>query len=148
MTRRIEGNVTASLNTAARVLNTLIRICGAGALVLGLAFWLGYGRSLTPLHIALGIGLVICLWALTGVAWRYTSNTGLMLFAAGWGLVTWILGMTHDQILPGSRHWAIELTHLVVGVIAIVLGGVLEGAVARNVGVAKSGTEQWVNRIG
>jgi hypothetical protein len=35
------------------------RIFAATALSLGLAFWLGYARSLTRVHIALGTGLVV-----------------------------------------------------------------------------------------
>jgi hypothetical protein len=119
------------MNTAARVFNLLIRICGAGALVLGLAFWFGYARSFTHLHIAFGIGLVISLWVLAGIAWRRTARTGLVLFAAVWGFVTWIFGTTHGQILPGSFHWVIEVAHLAMGAVAIAAGGLLAGAVAR-----------------
>jgi pimeloyl-ACP methyl ester carboxylesterase len=38
------------MDTLARLFNILIRVCGAGAFTLGLAFWLGYARSLTQLH--------------------------------------------------------------------------------------------------
>ena len=44
------------MNGSTRVLSVLVRAFGAAALVLGLAFWLGYARSLTQLHIWLGIG--------------------------------------------------------------------------------------------
>jgi len=119
------------MNTFARLLNILIRLCGAGALVLGLAFWLGYARSLTELHIGLGIGLVVLLWAMAGVAWKSAaSRTGLIAFAAGWGLVAWTFGVTHGQILRGSFHWMIEVAHLVVGGLAIAIGGQLASAVA------------------
>jgi hypothetical protein len=47
------------MNTAAHLLSILIRVCGAGALTLGLAFWLGYARSWTQLHIGFGIALGI-----------------------------------------------------------------------------------------
>ena len=38
------------------VLQGLIKVFGAAALLLGLAFWLGYARPLTQLHVGLGIG--------------------------------------------------------------------------------------------
>jgi hypothetical protein len=49
------------MNTSARVLNILIRICGVGALALGIAFWFGYAGSFIQLHISLGIVLVVSL---------------------------------------------------------------------------------------
>jgi hypothetical protein len=115
--------------TSARVLNIFIRICGAGALALGLAFWLGYARSFAQLHIGFGIGLVISLWALAGIAWRNSAPRGLVAFAAAWGLVAWVLGITQSQILPGPLHWVVEVAHLAVGLIAIAVGGQLVGAV-------------------
>lgn len=118
------------MNTLTLSFNILIRVCGAGALALGLAFWLGYARSLTQLHIGFGIGLVVSLWALAGIAWRNRAGSGLVAFAAAWGLVIWVLGVTQIQILPGSLHWVVEVAHLAVGVIAMYLGGQLSSAVA------------------
>jgi hypothetical protein len=118
------------MNMPARLLNILIRVCGAGALALGLAFWLGYARSLTQLHMGLGIGLVLSLWALAGITWRNAARGGLVAFATAWGLVTWILGVTQSQILPGSFHWIVEVAHLAMGVITIAIGDQLASAVA------------------
>lgn len=92
------------MKAAVRVLNILIRIFGAGALVLGLAFWLGYARSWTQLHMGLGISLVVMPWAMAGIGWRRTARTGVAAFGAGLGLGTWILGVTQSQIVPGSFH--------------------------------------------
>jgi hypothetical protein len=118
------------METSARLLNTLIRACGGAALALGLAFWLGYGRSLTQAHIGFGIGLVGALWALAGIAWTKNTNArGLAVFAALWGLINWIFGLTQNQILPGSFHWTVEISHLVTGAVAIALGGKLATAV-------------------
>jgi hypothetical protein len=117
------------MNTPARVLNILIRVCGGGALALGLAFWLGYAKSLIQLHMAFGIALVVFLWALAGLAWMNTARTGLVLFAAAWGLFSGVLGVRQSQILPGSFHWVVEVAHLAVGVMAIAVGGQLARAV-------------------
>jgi hypothetical protein len=118
------------LDTVARLLNILIRACGAAALALGLALWLGYASSLTQLHIWFGIGLVAFLWALAGIAWRSAARARLIAFASVCGLVTWILGVTQIQILPGSFHWIVKVVHLAVGGIAIAVGGQLASAVA------------------
>jgi hypothetical protein len=118
------------MNTLARLLNILIRLCGAGALALGLVFWLGYARSLTQLHIGLGIGLVALLWVMAGVAWKSAAGSNaLIAFVPAWGLVTWIFGVTQSQILRGSFHWIVEVAHLVIGGIAIAIGGQLASAV-------------------
>jgi hypothetical protein len=68
------------------VLNMLIRVFAAGVLILGLAFWFGYARSFTRLHIGFGTGLVMCLWLLAGIVWKSGGHNGLMAFAAPWGL--------------------------------------------------------------
>jgi hypothetical protein len=56
------------MERTARVLTIVVRLCGGVALALGLIFWLGCGRTLTWLHIAVGIGLVLSIWALIEVA--------------------------------------------------------------------------------
>ena len=56
------------MNTAAQFLMILIGMCGGGALILGLAFWLGYGRSFTELYIGLGMALFVSLWVLASEA--------------------------------------------------------------------------------
>src|SRR5262245_31407674 len=108
-----------------RVLNTMIRFSGAGALLLGVGFWLGYAPGLAQLHIGLGIALVLSLWALAWIAWRRTARKGLVTFAALMGLASWVLGTTQNQILPGSLHWIVQLTHLAAGGLAIALGNPL-----------------------
>src|SRR5262245_7252792 len=117
------------MNTPARLFNILIRVCGAGALVLGFAFWLGYARSLTQLHMLRGIGVVRALCGLAASAWRSSARGGLVAFAAAWGLLTWMLGVTQMRILPGSLHWIVQVVHLGVGMVAIALGNRLAKAI-------------------
>ena len=119
------------MNTSVRLLGIALRICGVGALALGLAFWFGYAWSFRGLHIALGIGLVLCLWALAGIAWRCTPRKGLIALAVVWGLGTWILGVRQSHILVGSSHSLIRLVHLAMGAVAIGLGGQLARAIAQ-----------------
>ncbi len=119
------------MNTSARLLGITLRVCGAGALGLGLAFWSGYDWSFRRLHIALGIGVVLYLWALAGIAWMRTPRKGLVAFAVVLGLGIWILGARQSQILVGSWHRLIEVTHLTVGAVAIAVGGQLARAIAQ-----------------
>jgi hypothetical protein len=117
------------METSARVLNNIIRVCGGAALALGLAFWLGSARSLTLLHIRFGIAVVLSLWALAAIAWWKTTRHSLALFATAWGLATLVFGMTQIQLMPGPVHWIVEVAHLGVGVVAIALGAQLANAI-------------------
>ena len=119
------------MSGSARLLGIALCVCGVGALALGLAFWSGYAWSFRWLHIALGIGVVLFLWALAGMAWRRTSRSGLVALAVVWGLATWMLGVRQNQILVGSFHWLIAVAHLAVGVVAIGLGVQLTRAIAQ-----------------
>jgi hypothetical protein len=118
------------MNVAVRVLDILIRAFGAAALVLGLAFWLGYARSLTQLHIGLGIGVVLCLWAVAWVAWRNRRRRGLAAFAVACGVINWVFGLTQSTALPGAFHGVVEVAHLGLGVITIGVGVTLATAVS------------------
>jgi hypothetical protein len=114
------------MNTAAQFFKILIHMCGGGALILGLAFWLGNSRGL---HIGLGIAVVVSLWVLAGIAWKNRARTSLVAFAAGWGALTWVLGVTQRQLLPGSLHWVVAVVHLLFGAIAIAVGSRLASAI-------------------
>ena len=115
----------------ARLLNILIRAFGVVALALGLAMWLGNSRSFTRWHIGLGIGVVVSSWALAGMAgWNRAAPAGLIVFAATWGLVTWIFGVMQRQMLPGAFRWVVEIAHLVVGAIAIAVSSRLANAMS------------------
>jgi hypothetical protein len=116
------------MRTPARWFITILRISGGGALLLGLAFWAGYARSLLQLHMVLGIVLVVSLWLLAANAWRNRARAGLVAFAIGWGLLTWGLGGTQNWLLPGSFHWVVQLIHLLVGMSAFAIGQVLARA--------------------
>jgi hypothetical protein len=117
--------------TPTRVLTILIRVCGFGAFALGLAFWFGYAGSYIQVHTTLGIMLVLSLWALAGIAWRNGVRRDLILFAAVWGGVTWVVGVIQGQILPGASHWIVEVAHLAAGAIAVVIGLFLARAMTR-----------------
>jgi hypothetical protein len=78
----------------------------------------------------LGIGVVLSLWSLAGITWKTTSRNGIAAFAAAWGLVSWVFGVTQNQMLAGSFHWIVEAAHLGTGVIAIAVGGRMASAVA------------------
>lgn len=109
------------MKSTATVARTLVRITGPLLIVLGLLFWTGNALSLIPVHVLLGITLVVSLWVLAFVAARSAVNPRLVAIAAVWGAIVPVLGATQDQILVGSAHWVIRVLHLAVGIVAMAL---------------------------
>jgi hypothetical protein len=116
------------MNVASTVAHVLIRFTGLLQIVLGLLFWTGNALSLIPIHMLVGLVLVLSLWTLAFLAARAGVHPGFVALAAIWGLVVPILGFTQAQLLPGDTHWVIEILHLLLGLGAIGQG---EGLAAR-----------------
>jgi len=116
------------MKNATAVLQMFVRLDGLALIVLGTLFWTGNALDLVPVHMLLGITLVLALWTLALIAAVARVNPGLVALAFVWGLIVPILGLTQTQLLPGSAHWLIRVLHLLVGVGAI---GQAEGLAAR-----------------
>lgn len=113
------------MRATANVLRILVSAIGAIMIVLGLLFWSGNADSLIPLHMLLGVVLVLLLWAIAVMALVARVNPVLVLVAIVWGLIVPVLGVTQERILPTSAHWIIQVLHLLVGLIAISLANIL-----------------------
>lgn len=125
------------MKTLVNVLDIFVRADGAILIILGLIFWTGNADALIPVHMALGIALVLALWTLAALAATSGVNLGLVAVAFIWGLVTPALGLTQTRILPTQGHWIIQVAHLLVGLTAIALAQMLARATRRNMrGVA------------
>src|SRR5689334_4775000 len=107
------------MRTATTVIQMLVRLIGVLMIVLGLLFWTGNALTLIPIHMLLGIVLVLLLWALAVIALRAGAPRGLAALAIVWGLIVPILGMAQTQLLPGDAHWVIRVLHLLVGLGAL-----------------------------
>ena len=103
----------------------LLRVCWVIALLLGITFWLNLPDDvLIPVHMVLGILVVLTLWML-GIVIAITrgGNIGLGLGAIVWGLLVLGLGLTQTRILVDpSVHWIIQILHLLLGIGAISIG--------------------------
>jgi hypothetical protein len=106
----------------------VVRLCFLVLLVLGIGFWTGRWSALIPLHMIVGVVLVLSLWTTAGVAAAVRVSTGFVAAAFVWGLIVIALGVTQTQILPGGAHWVIQALHLLVGMVAI---GMNEGLARR-----------------
>jgi hypothetical protein len=109
------------MRNATTVAQWLVRITGLVQIVLGLLFWSGTALALIPVHMLVGLVLVLSLWTLAGLALAARVGVGLPIVALVWGLVVPLLGVMQDQLLPGDLHWMIRGLHLLVGLTAIVL---------------------------
>ena len=107
------------MKTTATVLQMLVRIIGPILIALGVLFWTGNATALIPIHMLLGITLVLLLWALAILGAVAGVNPGFVALALAWGLIVPILGLSQFQLLPGSMHWIIQVLHLLVGLGAI-----------------------------
>lgn len=109
----------------ATVLRIIINVIGIIMIVLGLLFWTDNATALIPVHMLLGIVLVLLLWVMAGLALAARANPLLAVVAFVWGLIVPILGATQTQILPFDGHWIIQVLHLLVGLTAIALANIL-----------------------
>lgn len=114
-----------------KALDYVIKIGGVAALLLGLALWSGQLYGLVHLHAALGIGIVVSLWVLAGLAFRAGVGVSLVGTAFVWGLVAIGLGSAQTQILVGSFHWVVQVVHLLAGLGTIAIGAMLAGSIRR-----------------
>src|SRR5262245_19848213 len=105
--------------TAVTPLQMFVRLDGLALIMLGTLFWTSNALDLVPVHMFLGITLVLALWTLALVAAVVRVNPGLIALALLWGLLVPILGLTQTGLLPGSAHWLIQVLHLLVGLGAI-----------------------------
>ena len=121
------------MRITALVLQMVIRLLAVVQVVVGLLFWSGNAFSYIPVHMLLGILLVLCLWIVAILAWRAGAPLGMVGAAVVWGLLTVWLGLTQAELLPGDLHWLIRVLHLLVGIGAVGLAEALGVRVKRRV---------------
>ena len=107
----------------------IVRVAGTLQLVLGALFWTGHAYSFLPLHIISGIVIVLTLWTVAVLALVARTRRGLALFGLLWGLALPAFGMQQASILVGSMHWIIRVLHLLMGLAAMALAGMLGQAI-------------------
>lgn len=101
------------------VLQMTVRVAGLFAIALGLLFWSGNADALVPIHMLLGILIVLSLWTLAVLAAVAGVSPGLVALAIIWGFIVPLLGLAQTRLLPGTAHWVIQIVHLLVGLGAI-----------------------------
>jgi hypothetical protein len=99
-------------------------IAGLGALTLGLLFWIA-NINFISIHMLLGVTVALSLLLLGLVA---LSKQGMRLLGAVgviYALFVPVFGLTQNRILVTSAHWVIQAAHLLVGIGALALIGIM-----------------------
>jgi hypothetical protein len=110
----------------------IVRICGILALIFGLLLWAGdLPLTLLPVHILLGVLVVLGLWLLAAVSSQMGIPLGMAAGAALIGVLVLIVGFTQDSLLPGGAHWIMQLLHLILGMAAVASGEMIGGRLRR-----------------
>jgi hypothetical protein len=106
-----------------RIASIVLRLCGALALILGILFWSGNTLNLIPIHMLLGLLVVLSLW-IVGIGQAFSSS-GSWPLAGGallLGLLVIVVGRTQSSLLVGPFHWVIQVVHLLLGILAVGIG--------------------------
>jgi glucose dehydrogenase len=110
----------------------VVRIAGLVMIVLGALIWTGNFAGLVPIHMLVGIVLVLALWFLAYQSLRAGVSRGLVVLAVVVGLALPIFGANQQQVLPGDGHVVVQVAHLALGLVAIGLGEALASAVRKS----------------
>jgi len=119
------------MNTAITLAHRAVQLTGMTQVVLGLPLWTGRAPGVRTAHMMIGMGFVLALWALAGLAAGAGRGRRLAAATAGQGLVIPVFGVLHPRLLPRPGHWMIRLLHLALGVAGMVLAARLERAARR-----------------
>src|SRR5581483_5368179 len=107
-----------------RTIQIIAGVAGLGALTLGLLFWIA-NIDLLNIHMLLGLIVALSLLVMSIIA---VSTSGMRI----WGIVgilyaviVPIFGLRQATLLIGDLHWIIQVLHMLVGIGAIVLTGIM-----------------------
>jgi hypothetical protein len=109
---------------AVRLMQWIGGLAGLGALTLGLLFWIAQVNVIN-VHMLLGLTVALALLILSIVA---VFTRGMRLLGAVgivYALVVPVFGLTQATLLIGSMHWLIQTAHLLVGLGALALLGII-----------------------
>lgn len=114
-----------SLSSAVKTAQAVLLGSAAVLLVMGLVIWTGRAEDLVPLHLLIGIVLVLSLWTIAAIAARSGVSGRLVAMAVGWSIVAAILGTTQEALQVGDWHWTVQVLHVVIAIGMVAWGRLL-----------------------
>jgi hypothetical protein len=112
------------MTIAVRIFQWITGLAGLGALAFGLLDWIT-NISIIPVHMLFGFILTIALLILSilmlfGSRVRVWGVVGIV-----YALIVPLLGLTQTTLLVGNVHWLIRTLHMLVGIGAMALAGIM-----------------------
>lgn len=106
-----------------RISSVVLSLSGLFALILGLLSWTHRASNLGPLHMLLGLLVVVTLCVI-GIGQVFASSGSWLMAACAViiGALVLILGMIQTSLMVGELHWIIQVIHLLLGLSAIGIG--------------------------
>src|SRR4051812_25096494 len=85
-----------------QIASIVLRVCGILALIIGLLFWSGNGLNLIPVHMLLGLLVVLSLWIIgIGQAFVRGGSWPLAAVALVAGVLVIAVGIRQSSLLVG-----------------------------------------------
>ncbi len=123
---------TFLMKTVTLLIQNAVRLIGLVLIVLGFLFWSHHSYNLIPLHMKLGVALVVLLWMMAAIGVGTKIKPGLIVISFAWGLLTLYFGMSMGTWLPGRAHEIIRVIHFFIGLAAIGLSESLGARIKRS----------------
>ena len=112
----------------------ILRIGVLLAIILGILLWTGNFDNVKPIHMLVGIIVVLALWTIGLVqGFQKGGSFGLAVATFIVGLALTIVGLYQEQWVLGSFHWIIQVIHLLLGLSTIGLGEMIAARTRRRI---------------
>jgi hypothetical protein len=102
----------------------ILRIAGSVALVLGLLIWT-FQLDVVSIHTLFGLVVAIALLVISMLSALTRPLRALGITGIVYSFILPLLGLNQETLLVGNLHWIIQIIHLLVGIGALALGGVM-----------------------
>lgn len=107
------------------IFDWILRLAGSVALVLGLLIWAFQFDTITNIHMLFGLLVTLALLVISFQAALTRELRLLGIIGIVYAFVLPLLGVNQETLLVGNLHWLIQVIHLLVGVGALALAGVI-----------------------
>ena len=107
------------------IFDWILRLAGSVALVLGLLIWAFQFDNITNIHMLFGLVVTLALLVISVLA-AFTRGLQLLgIIGIVYAFLLPLLGVNQETLLIGNLHWLIQVIHMLVGVGALALAGVI-----------------------
>lgn len=107
-----------------RILQWMTGLAGLGALVLGLLDWVA-NISFINVHMLFGLTVTLALLVLSILMLLIRGMRIWGVVGTVYALIIPVFGLTQTTLLVGDFHWLIRTAHLLVGIGALALAGIM-----------------------